>query len=173
MAILSWAFLAFLTSCSSDNSVQSADGLDPDLIGTWVYEGTDVVDVIALGMTNFMLSEGVSLDRVREAVSEFRAFMDALITPPSHTIRFNANGSTEDNYGNRGTWRVEGNILIEGDGTRSTYFIDGDNLTFIYPAESFVEPILEDDNLPNEAVIVLQDIFNEDTNIRLFFKRKG
>ena len=99
--------------------------------------------------------------------------MEALITIPSHVIRFNADGSTEDNYGNRGTWRTEDNVLIEGDGTRTTYFIDGDTLALIYPGESFVEPILEDDSLPNEAVIVLQNIFDEDTMIRLFFKRKG
>ena len=94
------------------------------------------------------------------------------------TIRFNAAGSWEDNSGESGTWRVEGNSLIsveDGDEESIKYFVDGDDLTLIFSSESFLETAPNDEDLTNEEVALfrfLEAVLDEDTNIRLFYKRK-
>ena len=163
--------LIFLTSCGGDDPVRPSDNLDKNLVGTWIFDSTDLVDVMALGVTDFMRGEGFDQNYIDEVISEFRIYMEDVITPRL-TIRFNADGSSEDDQGNRGTWRVEGNILIDGDGERVKYFVDGDDLTLIYSSEFLMDILREDDDLTDEARAVFREIFDEDVKIRLFFKRK-
>ena len=81
-------------------------------------------------------------------------------------IRFNADESWEDSHGGSGTWREDDNILIM-DGYEIRYFVDGDDLILIFPSKSLLDS-LEDD----EDVVLFREIFDEDANIRFFFKRR-
>ena len=128
-------------------------------------------DVMILGVTNYMLGAGFNQSDIDAVISNFRIYLENL--PITRlTIRFNADGSSEEDQGNRGTWWVEGNILIDEDGERTKYFVDGDNLTLIYSSEFLLDALREDDDLTDEALVWLREIFDEDVNIRLFFKRR-
>ena len=167
--------LMFLASCGGDNPAMPDDdlneGLDKNLVGTWIFEDTDMVDTMALGFAESLRNEGVGQVDVNALASEIRTAMrDNQLF--NWILRFNADGSFEDNQGDSGTWRVEGNILIDDDEERINYFVDGDNLTLIYPSEVLLDALLEDESLTDEVRSLFSDIFDEDTKIRVFFKRR-
>lgn len=170
--------LMFLASCGGDDPVTPSDNLDENLVGTWDLDSTDVYDVMILGTTNFMRGAGFDQADIDAVISDFRISLEDLpIT--RWTLRFNADGSFEDDQGSRGTWRVEGNTLImveDGDEERIKYFVDGDDFTLIYPSEFLLNLLREDDNFTDELDAFFREIFSfgdEDINIRFFFKRSG
>ena len=166
--------LMFLASCGGDNPVTPSDNLDENLVGTWAFDSTDMVDVMVLAITEYMIGAGFDQSDIDEINTELRPSLED-IPVPRWTLRLNADGSFEDDQGSRGTWRVEGNTLItveDGDEERFKYFVDGDNLTLIYPFEFVLDSMREDDNYSDELIALLSDVFDEDVNIRLFFKRR-
>ena len=171
-------FLIFLASCGDDNPVAPADkldeNLDKNLVGTWVFDSTDFIDTMAAGMTEFMRDEGVSQDVIRTTIAEFRTDVSGIGEMFRLTLRFNADGSYEDDQGGHGTWWVEGNILkvANGEEERIRYFVDGDDLTFIFEFEFLMDGLREDGDLTDEELVLIRDILDEDVKIRLFFKRK-
>ena len=171
--------LMLLASCGDDNPVAPADkldeNLDKNLVGSWVFDSTDFIDTMAAGMTEFMRDEGVSQDVIRTTIAEFRTEVSGVSEMFRLTVRFNADGSYEDDQGGRGTWWVEGNILIQvenGEEGRIRYFVDGDDLTFIFDFEFLMDSLREDGDLTDEELVLIRDILDEDVKIRLFFKRK-
>ena len=171
--------LILLASCGDDNPVAPADNLDEDLdknlVGTWAFDSTDFIDTMAAGMTELLRDAGVSQDVIRTTVAEFRTDVSVIDEMLRLTIRFNADGSYEDDLGGRGIWWVEGNILIQvenGEEGRVRYFVDGDDLTFIFDFESLMDSLREDGELTDEELVLIRDTFDEDVKIRLFFKRK-
>ena len=130
---------------------------------------------MAAGMTEFLRDEGVSRDVIRTTIAEFRTEVSGMDELFRLTLRFNADGSYEDDQGGRGTWWVEGNILIQagnGEEERIRYFVDGDDLTFIFDYEFLMDSFREDGDLTDEELVFIRDILDEDVKIRLFFKRK-
>ena len=166
--------LMLLASCGDDNPVAPADKLDDNLVGTWVFDSTDMVDVIVLAFTEYMISAGFDQSDIDEFKTELRPTLEDL-PMPRWTLRLNANGSFEDDQGSRGTWRVESNTLItveDGEEERVKYFVDGDDLTLIYPSEFLLDSMREDDDYPDEIVTLLSDVFDEDISFRFFLKRR-
>ena len=167
--------LMLLASCGDDNPVAPADKLDKNLVGTWAFDSTDFIDTMAAGMTEFLRDEGVSQDVIRTTISEFRTEVSGMDELFRLTLRFNADGSYEDDLGGRGTWWVEGNILIQienGEEARVRYFVDGDDLTFIFDYEFLMDSLREGGDLTDEELVLIRDILDEDVKMRLFFKRK-
>ena len=169
-----------LASCGDDNPVAPADkldeNLDKNLVGSWVFDSTDFIDTIAAGLTEFMRDEGVSQDVIRTLIADFRAEVSGM--DEMSTVRFNADGSYEDDLGGRGTWWVEGNILIiqiengEEERFKFKYFVDGDDLTVILDFEDLMDSLREDGDLTDEELVFIRDILGEDVKIRFFYKRK-
>ena len=171
--------LILLASCGDDNPVAPADkldeNLDKNLVGSWVFDSTDFIDTMAAGMTEFMRDAGASQDVIRTTIAEFRTDVSGIDEMFRLTVRFNADGSYEDDQGGRGTWRVEDNIFIQvenGEEARIRYFVDGDDLTFIFDFEFLMDGLREDGDLTDEELVLIRDILDEDVKIRLFFKRK-
>ena len=166
-------FLMFLASCDGDNPVAP----DENLVGSWAFDSTDMVDVMAMGIAEFLRDAGADQDDIDAIIAEFRDAVGAGdLSGIRSTIRFNADGSWEDDSGGSGTWRVEGNTLItvDEDDTedRVKYFVDGDDLTLIFSSEYLLDSFREDDDFTDEDIVLFREIFDEDTNIRFFFKRK-
>ena len=181
-------FLLLLAACGDDNPVAP----DKDLVGTWVFDSTDVFDVLVAGMEEFLQDEldaavdrgeideidRLFIDELMDALTdEFRAEGEDAISGLRLTVRFNADGSFEDDEGGSGTWRVDGNTLImveDGDEERAKYFVDGNDLTLIFSSEMLLDVWREDEDLTDEEVETLEEVFSldEDINIRLFYKRK-
>ena len=180
--------MLFLAACgdSEDNPVAP----DGDLVGSWVFDSTDMVDVLVAEMEEFLRDEfDAAVDRgeIDETDRLFiEEFVDALgdvlraegedaISGIRSTIRFNADGSFEDDQGSSGTWNVEGNTLVtveDGDEERVKYFVDGNDLTLIFSSEMVLDVWREDEDLTDEEVEALEEILDEGINIRLFYKRK-
>lgn len=219
--------LMFLGSCGESPTGGQTRAPDKNLVGSWVFDDTDVTDIMIAGLrtqrgkelfreylrfqideeymrehtSKYLRDQGVDRATIDEIIDEMinqigideiinqvideminnrdewhAAWMAELRFRP--TIRFNADGSWEDNSGESGTWRVEGNSLIsveDGDEEIIKYFVDGDDLTLIFSSESFLETGRNDEDLTNEEVALfrfLEAVLDEDTNIRLFYKRK-
>ena len=168
--------LIFLASCGGDDPVTPSDNLDENLVGTWAFDSTDMVDVMVGGVAKFMSDAGADQDDIDAVISEIRT--DLRDTSMIRlTVRFNADGSFENDQGNRGAWRVESNILItveDGDEERIKYFVDGDDLTLIYSSEFVLNSLREDEDFTDLEVALFREVFDfdEDTNVRFFFKRR-
>ena len=72
---------------------------------------------------------------------------------------------------------MEGNTLVtveDGDEERVKYFVDGNDLTLIFSSEMLLDVFREDEDLTDEEVEALEEIFglDEDTNLRFFYKRR-
>lgn len=171
-------FLILLAACGDDNPVDSGPvAPDPTLVGSWAFDSTDMVAVMAAGIADLMRDLGADQDDIDAGIAEFRAAAGAGdLSGIRSTIRFNADGSWEDDSGDSGTWRVEGNTLItvDEDDTeeRVKYFVDGDDLTLIFSSELLLDAFRADEDFTDLDVAMFEMIFAEDTNIRFFLKRK-
>ena len=94
-------FLLLLAACGDDNPVAP----DKDLVGTWVFDSTDMVDVLVAGMEEFLQDElDAAVDRgeideidrlfidefVDALIDVFRAEGEDAISGLRLTVRFNA-----------------------------------------------------------------------------------
>ena len=169
--------MLFLAACgdSEDNPVAP----DEDLVGSWAFDSTDIVDVITARIDEILGDLGVDQEETDELLADFRVGAGDSISGMRSTIRFNADGSFEDDQGGSGTWRVEGNSLIrveDGDEERVKYFVDGDDLTLIHSFswEWLLYALVEDQDFTDEEIELLEKALglDEDTNIRVFYKRR-
>ena len=174
--------MLFLAACgdSEDNPVAPEEtpvAPDEDLVGSWVFDSTDMVDVLAAGLEESLRDAGVDQDEIDAFLAEFRADVGSDFSGLRSTIRFNADGSFEDDQGSSGTWEVEGNTLImveDGDEERAKYFVDGNDLTLIFSSEMLLDVFRDDEDFTDEEVEAIGEILGlgEDTNIRFFYKRR-
>ena len=169
----------FLVSCGDDEKPVDPEPVAPDanLVGSWALDGTDLVDVMAEGLADYLRDEDFDQDEIDEIIDEFRADMGDGLLGTRSTIRFNTDGSWVDDSGGSGTWRVEGNTLIvveNGDEERIKYFVDGNDLTLIYPFEHILDALREDEDFSDEDIAVYREIFDvdDDTQFRFFYKRR-
>lgn len=176
--------LMFLASCGGDSDNPIAP--DHSLVGSWAFDSTDMfttmfqrsafADYIRDTFRDDFRQRGIDIDSV-----DIDALMLELMADPVFVaelnaqiraavgitvIRFNADGSWEDSHGDSGTWREDDSIVIMS-GYEIRYFVDGDDLILILPSK-FLLDSLEDDELDE----LLREIFDADTNIRFFFKRR-
>ncbi len=180
--MLTFLLLLALSACGGDgdNPVASEDNpviLDENLVGTWQFDSSDIVDILISNFVNLMRDLGYSQSEIDAAVPEMRAaFSEDSMFARVFTFRLNANGAYVDNSGNIGTWRTEGNVLIttyeDGDEERVKYFVDSDDLTLIYSFKAVFDDLSgSDDPLADEALLGLSLVVDEDDNFRAFFKR--
>ena len=184
-------FLILLAACGDDNPVDSGPvAPDPALVGSWAFDSTDMfttmfqssafADYIRDDFRDDFRQRGIDIDSINidalmlafmadpafaELNAQLRAAMGITV------IRFNADGSWEDSHGDSGTWREDDSIVIMG-GYEIKYFVDGDDLILILPSEFLLDAFRADEDFTDEDVVLFRGIFDEDTNIRFFFKRR-
>ena len=127
----------------------------PDIVGSWAYVGTDMVETISRNLVAAILQEGV-VDSATAAliVSEFTAIWRpasatasglrsgvSILTARLRTRTVRAPGPIT------GTWSVSGNTLtiIEKDGLvlEGSVDVDGDNLTLTLTREQYMRIVLQ------------------------------
>lgn len=169
----------FLVSCGGDEKPVDPEPAAPDhnLVGSWALVGTDIIDILAHGMADYLSDEGADRDEIDEIIKNFRAENEKGVEGYRSTIRFNSDASWVDDMGGSGTWRVDGNTLIIVEGRkedRVKYFVDGDDLTLIFPFELVHDYLREDEDFSQEDIAVVSEIFglDDDTQFRLFYKRR-
>ena len=158
--------LALLTTLAcSDNPIAP----DKDLVGSWHFGDTDFVDVLLSGFTTYARDQGMDEDRIREFERETRANIGE--NPLGRTtIRLNADGSYEDNHGDKGSWDVYRDELImsiDNQELRPRYFVDGDELTLIFELLEVLEQGFDD-----EDYLLFRQMFNRNATFRIFWRRR-
>ena len=96
---------------------------------------------------------------------------------PRVEMRFNSDGSWQDDYGSKGTWRIENNQLTLSDDTgeteRWTYYLDGDDLTLIFTKAQFLSYLRQSGDFTEEDNRLLDQLLGPNDAVRLFFQRKA
>ena len=168
-----------LVACGGDEKAVDPEPVAPDenLVGSWALVGTDMVDIMAQGLADYLRDGDVGQDEINEIIKDLRAEMGESVSISRSTVRFNQDGSWVDDSGGSGTWRVDGNTLIiveEGKEERVKYFVDGNDLTLIFSSELLLDALREDDDFTDEDIALFGEIFDveDDTQIRFFYKRR-
>ena len=98
---------------------------DERLVGSWAFEGSDLLDVMQAGARRHYQESLEAADIVGMVVA-----MELLEKGPSNPFEdlrltrmsFDANGIYQDNHGGLGSWDVDGNALIIDDKEMCKYF---------------------------------------------------
>lgn len=92
-------------------------------------------------------------------------------------VRFNADNTWEDDTGDAGTWRIDGDELVTthagGTVERAEYFLDGDNLTLIYTKALFLDLLRQNDDFDAEVYEMFNTILNAGDVFRIFYNRSS
>ena len=157
-----FALVVLLVACGGDDPVSAPDSA---LVGSWTVERTDAIDVMLTGLERYLKDEfpDADGDAIEGLIDEARQeFDDPLEGFPFATVRFNADGTYEDDRGDFGSWEVDGNTLIIDSEVMCRYFADGDDLTLI----------LRLGDAPEDYPADMVEILGRDAVFRLFLKRK-
>ena len=164
---------ALLTGCGDD---KGPAGPEADLVGTWIFEGTDLVEVLAGRFIEYAVEQGMARSDAEAIVDEALASAGEGFRHWRSTLRFSPDWTWEDDSGHKGTWRIEDDVLIstDEDGTveRWKYFLDGDDLTLILTRESFPSLSRQMDDVDAQVYEFYSELFGEDDVMRFFYKRK-
>ncbi len=161
-----------VTACGTEPT-----GPENDLVGTWVFEGTDLIDILALRLENLLVAQGVSRTDAKAYIDEAVASTEEYVRDFREIIRYNADNTWKDNSGNKGTWRIQDGTFITtdagGNSTRLGYFLDGDDLTFIFAKEQLLAGLRQAEDLDAEVYDLYNVVLEERDVVRFFFKRKS
>ena len=154
------------------------------VVGSWVYVGTDMIQTISENLLNALVAEGVDSATAVFIIQEVVGDAEASIGDEWSSIRrFNEDGSFEDQdstgtWSDMGVWSVSGNLLTmvdeEGFTIEGTYFVDGDNLTFSFTKDQYIQIVKQQNEEWDEETQELFDaMLREGDTIRLFFRAAG
>ena len=153
--------------------------IDLDLIGSWRFENTDIVETLAENLRNYLINEG-GLDEatVDFILAEFfRETIEDLRNSPLGTIDFVADGTVADVDGAPGTWSANGSTLMvrQGDSVvfLGSYHVDGDDLTLTLTKAQMLEmtAAASEEPLTEEDLMFFDILFGENGTANYFFKR--
>ena len=154
-----------------------------EIVGTWGYVGTDMVETISRNLIAAILEQGlvdstVAAALVREFTGEMETSLRDSVWSPGR--RFHADGTFEDQdstgaWSSTGTWSAMGNTLtiIEEDGLvlEGSVDVDGDRLTLTFTREQYMRIVLQAAGELNEEDREFFDsMLKEDDVIRFFFE---
>ncbi|MDE2997667.1 MAG: hypothetical protein OXU79_01155 [Gemmatimonadota bacterium] len=156
-----------------------------EIVGSWGYVGTDMVDTISRNLVATILEQGlvdstVAVAIVREFTGEMETSLRDSVWSPVR--RFHADGTFEDQdstgaWSVTGTWSAIGNSLtiIEVDGVvlEGSVDVDGDRLTLTLTREQYMRIVLQAAGELNEEDREFFDaMLREDDVIRFFFEAR-
>ena len=152
-------------------------GPEADLVGTWTFEGTDLIEVFSQRFEAFLVNQGWSRTGAKAFVDVAFADAEEYVRNLRSMERYNADSTWEDNHGNKGTWRIEDDDLIitneDGAITRARYFLDGDDLTIIFTKAQFLAILRQAEDFDAAVYEMYKEILDENDVVRFFYKRKS
>ena len=174
--LLAMSITLILTSgmiaCGNDPT-----GPEAEIVGTWEFEDTDFVTVFANRFEEYLVSQGLSQTQARAFVETEFAGVEEDIRSTRLMVRFNADNTWEDDTGDAGTWRIDGDELVTthagGTVERAEYFLDGDNLTLIYTKALFLDLLRQNDDFDAEVYEMFNTILNAGDVFRIFYNRSS
>ena len=153
--------------------------IDLDLVGSWRYESTDIVQTLAENLRNYLINEG-GLDSatVDLLLAEFfREMTEDLQNSSLATVNLAADATFLDGEGASGTWSANGSTLLlkqgEDDYFLGSYRVDGDDLTLTLTKDQLLQMIISasEEPLAEDEIMLLDVLFGENGTANYFFKR--
>ena len=153
--------------------------IDLDLVGSWRFENTDIVETLSENLKDYLINEG-GLDEatVDMLLAEFfKGMLEELRNSPIATLKLTADAMWVDGTGESGTWSANGAMLLAKQGETifflGNYSVDGDDLTLTLNKEQMLqlatdsseEPLTEDD------LMFFDILFGVNGTTNYFFKR--
>ncbi len=166
---------AGMTACGGNGGPA---GPEADLAGTWIFEGTDLVEVLAPRFMEHAVEQGMSTPDAQAIVDEAFANAEEGFQSWHSTLRFDGDGTWKDDRGQRGTWRIEGGVLISTDEhgliERWEYILDDHDLTLMLTKESLLSLSrqVDDSDARKAAYEFYSGLLADDDVLRFFYKRK-
>lgn len=153
--------------------------IDLDLVGSWRFENTDIVQTLSENLKNYLINEGgLEEATVDLLLAEFfREMIEDLRNSPIATLKLTADAMWVDGTGESGTWSANGAMLLAKQGETifflGNYSVDGDDLTLTLNKEQMLqlatdsseEPLTEDD------LMFFDILFGVNGTTNYFFKR--
>ena len=166
--------LLTVIGCSDDSKGPTAS--DNDLVGSWEFVSSDMGVVVAENLESYLIDQGISRAVADSLTDELSADFEVRFNENFFVVlRFNSDGSYEDNTGDAGTWSVSGNRLTitDADGETDTfsYFADGDDLTLIFSHDDLLKEFREEFSTEEDQEL-FDAMFGEDDNVRFHFTRR-
>ena len=168
--------LAGMTACGGD---KEPAGPEADLVGTWIFEGTDLVEVLAGRFVEYAVEQGMSPEEAEAIVDEAFASAGEGFQSWRSTLRFNGDRTWKDDRGQRGTWRIEDGVLVSTDGDgiveRWEYILMNDDLTLILTKESLLSLSrqMDDSDARKAGYEFYSGLLADDDVLRFFYRRKS
>lgn len=153
--------------------------IDLDLVGSWQFENTDIVETLAANLKNYLINEG-GLDEatVDFLLAEFfREMTEDLRNSAIGTVHLAADGTVADGEGALGTWSANGSTLVIKEGESvfflGSYLVDGDDLTLTLTKAQMLEMTVaaSEEPLTEEDLMFFDILFGENGTASYFFKR--
>ena len=168
------AFVGFAISCGEDKPTEPVR----DIVGSWAYRGTDFGSTAATNLRDYLMGLGWNLASAQRMVDGFRNEMEAGFRDTGLSVlRFDADGTFEDNSGSKGVWSVQGDVLTivaeDGFTIQCQYFVEGDALTLVLNKERYLNLIRQSegsDEIEPEIQALLDILFGVDNTLRLFYR---
>lgn len=166
--------IGFVISCGEDKPTEPVR----DLVGSWTYRGTDFAAAAAANLRDFLMGQGWNQASAQRMVDGFRNEMEAGFRDTGLSVlRFNADGTFEDNSGSTGVWSIQGDVLTivaeDGFTIQCQYSVDGDDLTLALNKERYLNLIRQSGGtgeIDPEIQALLDILFGGENALRLFYR---
>ena len=168
------ALIGSVISCGEDKPTEPVR----NIVGSWAYRGTDFGSTAAANLRDYLMGQGWNLASAQRMVDGFRNEMEAGFRDTGFSVlRFNADGTFEDNSGSSGVWSVQDDVLTivaeDGFTIQCQYDVDGDDLTLILNKERYLNLIRQSggqDEIDPEIQALLDILFGNENTLRLFYR---
>ena len=168
------ALIGSVISCGEDKPTEPVR----DIVGSWAYRGTDFGSTAAANLRDYLMGQGWNLASAQRMVDGFRNEMEAGFRDTGFSVlRFNADGTFEDNSGSSGVWSVQDDVLTivaeDGFTIQCQYSVGGDDLTLILNKERYLNLIRQSggqDEIDPEIQALLDILFGNENTLRLFYR---
>lgn len=153
--------------------------IDLDLVGSWRFEGTDIVETLAANLRNYLINEGgLDAATVDFILAEFfKEITEDLRNSPLATLKLSADATWVDGEGTSGTWSANGSMLLVKQGESiffmGSYRVDGDDLTLTLTKEQMLQMTVDssEEPLTEEDLMFFDILFGENGVTNYFFRR--
>ena len=153
--------------------------IDLDLVGSWRFESTDIVQTLAENLKDYLINEaGLDAATVERLLAEFfREMTEDLQNSPIATVNLAADATFLDGDGASGTWSANGStLLVKQDETvffLGSYRVDGNDLTLTLSKAQMLQMITSasEEPLAEDEIMLLDILFGENGSANYFFKR--
>lgn len=169
-----------LVQCGDDDDTAVGSGSgsgDDELIGSWRFESTNLIELSAERLVDFLEALGTSEEDIEANVIELQQEFEGSegFFERGDIITFKADNTWEGSEGDSGTWSAtEGELQIEdametASNTSFSYSISANQLTLVWTKEQLQKDMLKDEEIDAETMALFGLMLMEDDEFEFVF----